>query len=190
MPIHHPDAACTPCIATWNKGQASAIDLALSFSNNFRGREETRRFVAPSTKFLVILIVDTTLHSPQTPTKRTRGTRLALPTESLDSRPHFLFLKGIMYVFSMVGREDNPLFELVQIPSSVQESERDLQFVLHASLDVVDAAKWSTTAMHLRAVDAYKALTVRCAVFIFFYFFLFFFIKKFFSATPFFFKKK
>merc|ERR1711916_95808 len=97
-------------------------------------------------------------------TKRTRGTRLALPTESLDSRPHFLFLKGIMYVFSMVGREDNPLFELVQIPSSVQESERDLQFVLHASLDVVDAAKWSTTAMHLRAVDAYKALTVSAFV--------------------------
>merc|ERR1711916_187341 len=86
-------------------------------------------------------------------TKRTRGTRLALPTESLDSRPHFLFLKGIMYVFSMVGREDNPLFELVQIPSSVQESERDLQFVLHASLDVVDPRHAPPRRRRLQGAD-------------------------------------
>mmetsp|Transcript_44858 Transcript_44858/g.91577 ORF Transcript_44858/g.91577 Transcript_44858/m.91577 type:complete len:136 (+) Transcript_44858:104-511(+) len=61
------------------------------------------------------------------------------------------------YTFAIVGKLDNPLYELVSShkkegPQVAQEN----QFFLHAALDIVDEELWKSNSMFLKVVDKFN----------------------------------
>ena len=73
----------------------------------------------------------------------------------------------MVYVFTIVGKSE-PLFEAELIPpsSSAQSAATTdelaylHQFVLHASLDMVQSSMWSNNANFLRVIDRFNTLLV------------------------------
>ena len=64
--------------------------------------------------------------------------------------------------FLIVGREE-PLFEL-DISGRRDDAAKPSHFVLHAALDMVDLAMWSTPGTYLKVVDRHNELLVSAHV--------------------------
>ena len=64
--------------------------------------------------------------------------------------------------FCMISKGDVPLYEVHLSPPPPRAQGKDdlLQFILHASLDSVDAKMWQTTTMFLRNVDRFNDLCI------------------------------
>ncbi|KAI2797870.1 Trafficking protein particle complex subunit 2 [Blomia tropicalis] len=68
---------------------------------------------------------------------------------------------GYSYYFVIVGKSDNPLFEL-EYSTKGSASERNVdhryltQFVAHATLDLVDEYIWTIPKMFLNGVDKFN----------------------------------
>eukprot|EP00123_Amoebidium_parasiticum_P005417 comp16616_c0_seq1/m.14779 comp16616_c0_seq1/g.14779 ORF comp16616_c0_seq1/g.14779 comp16616_c0_seq1/m.14779 type:complete len:102 (-) comp16616_c0_seq1:312-617(-) len=69
------------------------------------------------------------------------------------------------YYFVVVGRRDNPIFELdfgsqgktVSAAQDKKDDHRHLnQFIVHAALDIVEETVWTTQAMNLKVVDKFN----------------------------------
>ena len=73
----------------------------------------------------------------------------------------------MVYVFTIVGKSE-PLFEAELIPptsgsqpaATTDELAYLHQFVLHASLDMVQSSMWSNNANFLRVIDRFNTLLV------------------------------
>jgi trafficking protein particle complex subunit 2 len=59
----------------------------------------------------------------------------------------FVVMSG-NYSFVIVGKDDNPLYEL-DIGFSKKESTPHM-FILHSSLDIVEELVWKNTALYLK----------------------------------------
>mmetsp|Transcript_40428 Transcript_40428/g.94968 ORF Transcript_40428/g.94968 Transcript_40428/m.94968 type:complete len:136 (+) Transcript_40428:123-530(+) len=61
------------------------------------------------------------------------------------------------YTFAIVGKQDNPLYELVQSQKKEgPQVNQENQFFLHAALDIVDEELWKTNSMFLKVVDKFN----------------------------------
>jgi len=67
-------------------------------------------------------------------------------------------------VFIMVGKNDKPIYELEHSNDRNAPGEGQLQFIIHAALDVVDEMLWKNQTMFLKTVDQYKNLQVSAFV--------------------------
>ncbi|KAL4010184.1 hypothetical protein IC575_030489 [Cucumis melo] len=61
--------------------------------------------------------------------------------------------------FIIVSRNNIPIYE-AEVGSAVKDSAQLHQFILHASLDIVQDLAWTTSAMFLKAVDRFNDLVV------------------------------
>eukprot|EP00761_Pharyngomonas_kirbyi_P011065 gb/GECH01011089.1/.p1 GENE.gb/GECH01011089.1/~~gb/GECH01011089.1/.p1 ORF type:complete len:140 (+),score=36.49 gb/GECH01011089.1/:1-420(+) len=73
--------------------------------------------------------------------------------------------RGFVY-FVMVGKEDNPVFE---INLSRTETKKDevahlKQFIVHASLDLLEQQQWRNPHMYLKRIDSFQDLVVSAYV--------------------------
>merc|ERR1711998_63446 len=59
------------------------------------------------------------------------------------------------YTFVIVGKRDNPLYELVSSPK-LQDASHFNQFIVHAALDVVEEEVWKKQNMFLGSVDKFN----------------------------------
>ncbi|KAI9672644.1 MAG: TRAPP subunit [Alyxoria varia] len=75
------------------------------------------------------------------------------------------------YYFAIVGTRDNPLFTHSfgtskhggdGVPRFREEARAMNQFIVHASLDLVEEAMWSTSAMYLKQIDKFQENYVSC----------------------------
>ncbi|RWS31854.1 trafficking protein particle complex subunit 2-like protein [Leptotrombidium deliense] len=75
--------------------------------------------------------------------------------------------QGFNYYFVIVGKSDNPIYELEY---STKGSEKSVdhkylsQFIAHASLDLVDEYLFTTTSMYLKVVDKFNEYFVNAFV--------------------------
>lgn len=70
-----------------------------------------------------------------------------------------LALSKMSYYFTIIGTRDNPLFELEFGTSKVggdgiarfrEEAKHMNQFIVHAAIDLVEEAQWSTKELYAR----------------------------------------
>ncbi|KAK3272446.1 hypothetical protein CYMTET_19258 [Cymbomonas tetramitiformis] len=69
--------------------------------------------------------------------------------------------------FAIVSREDSPIYEAdlsVAGKKDKEETSHLHQFILHASLDIVDERMWDTNNMHIKVVDKFNELFVAAYV--------------------------
>eukprot|EP00698_Gefionella_okellyi_P005978 TRINITY_DN1541_c0_g1_i1.p2 TRINITY_DN1541_c0_g1~~TRINITY_DN1541_c0_g1_i1.p2 ORF type:complete len:136 (+),score=24.14 TRINITY_DN1541_c0_g1_i1:49-456(+) len=66
---------------------------------------------------------------------------------------------GSSCTFIIVGKQDNPLYEL-DFGQKRDSSSHLSQFVIHAALDLVDEAVWNTTQPYLKVVDKFNDMVV------------------------------
>mmetsp|Transcript_102501 Transcript_102501/g.330736 ORF Transcript_102501/g.330736 Transcript_102501/m.330736 type:complete len:147 (-) Transcript_102501:148-588(-) len=60
-------------------------------------------------------------------------------------------------VLIIVGKDDSPIYEADLSSSGTREDSPHLgQFVIHASLDLVEEVVWTTSSMFLRVVDKFN----------------------------------
>ncbi|EFA86777.1 trafficking protein particle complex subunit 2 [Heterostelium album PN500] len=66
------------------------------------------------------------------------------------------------YTFIIIGKNDNPLYELELPALSSQKKDAAYinQYILHSSLDVVEEAVWKTNNMYLKIVDKYNKYNI------------------------------
>ena len=66
-------------------------------------------------------------------------------------------------MFMIVSKDDYPVFEL-NLPNLVKKKDyvQLHDFILHASLDVVDIIQWNTNNMYLKQIDKFNELSVTC----------------------------
>jgi len=68
---------------------------------------------------------------------------------------------GNLQYFVIVSKEDCPIFEIELLNNSKRDDAMHLhQFILHASLDLIDEKIWDTTSMNLKVVDKFNDLFV------------------------------
>ncbi|KAL6050878.1 Trafficking protein particle complex subunit 2 [Balamuthia mandrillaris] len=65
---------------------------------------------------------------------------------------------GSNYVFIIVGKRDNPIYEVEFFTSSLKKetAEPRAQFIIHAALDLVDEVVWKNQQMYLKVVDKFN----------------------------------
>ncbi|ELR20672.1 MIP2A, putative [Acanthamoeba castellanii str. Neff] len=64
---------------------------------------------------------------------------------------------GYYYSFIIVGKRDNPLFEIEFAgPKKEVSQQPEAQFVIHAALDLVEEHVWKNPQMYLKVVDKYN----------------------------------
>ena len=68
--------------------------------------------------------------------------------------------------FCLISKADVPVYEAHLSPQAgrVPGKEDLMQFILHASLDSVDAKLWQTPGMYLRHVDRFNDLVISALV--------------------------
>jgi hypothetical protein len=72
--------------------------------------------------------------------------------------------------FVIVGKEDSPLYELEFSTSSSRPTKEDnesqtlKQFILHASLDVVEELQWKDQSLFMKNIDKFNDYTISCFV--------------------------
>lgn len=66
--------------------------------------------------------------------------------------------------FVIVGQADHPIYEVDLTGPKEQQAQYLHRFVLHAALDAVDEAMWSTKEPHLKTVDRFNNLLVSAFV--------------------------
>ncbi|KAI5362538.1 Putative trafficking protein particle complex subunit 2 [Septoria linicola] len=75
------------------------------------------------------------------------------------------------YYFTIIGTRDNPLFELDFGTSKVggdgiarfrEEAKHMNQFIVHAAIDMVEEAQWSTKDLYLKKVDSFQNNYIHC----------------------------
>ncbi|WIA18416.1 hypothetical protein OEZ85_009876 [Tetradesmus obliquus] len=71
---------------------------------------------------------------------------------------------GGVLTFVIVGQQDHPIYEVDLTGPKEQQTQYLHQFVLHASLDAVDEAMWSSKELHLKTVDRFNNLFVTAYV--------------------------
>lgn len=71
---------------------------------------------------------------------------------------------GGVLTFVIVGGRDQPIYEVDFTGPKEQQTQYLHQFVLHASLDAVDEAMWSSKELHLKTVDRFNNLFVTAYV--------------------------
>jgi hypothetical protein len=60
------------------------------------------------------------------------------------------------YSFVIVGKDDNPIYELDMGSFSRKEGPPHLNhFILHSSLDIVDELVWKNTALYLKVFSLF-----------------------------------
>ncbi|KAL0479739.1 trafficking protein particle complex subunit 2 [Acrasis kona] len=63
--------------------------------------------------------------------------------------------------FVIVGKEDCPLYELEFTAQGRKEDQSQLkQFILHASLDVVEELQWGSKELFLKSVDKFNNFSI------------------------------
>ncbi len=68
---------------------------------------------------------------------------------------------SVPYVFVIVGRKDNPIYEAEWLRGPKREERSHLnQFIIHAALDEVDELKWKNKSMYLGKVDTFNDIHV------------------------------
>eukprot|EP00775_Hariotina_reticulata_P002493 gene2493-2796_t len=73
-------------------------------------------------------------------------------------------VSGGVLTFVIVGRQDQPIYEVDLTGPKEQQTQYLHQFVLHASLDAVDEAMWTSKELHLKTVDRFNNLFVTAYV--------------------------
>lgn len=68
------------------------------------------------------------------------------------------------YLFHIIGKKDNPIYEAEFVFASKKEGTQLGQFIIHAALDVIDETVWTTNNMYLKTVDKFNDLTVSAFV--------------------------
>lgn len=66
--------------------------------------------------------------------------------------------------FMVIGHNDHPVYEVDLTGPKEQQLQYLHQFVLHAALDAVDEAMWTTKELHLKTVDRFNVLSVTAFV--------------------------
>mmetsp|Transcript_820 Transcript_820/g.1867 ORF Transcript_820/g.1867 Transcript_820/m.1867 type:complete len:137 (-) Transcript_820:12-422(-) len=66
--------------------------------------------------------------------------------------------------FMIVGQQDQPIYEVDLTGPKEQQAQYLHQFVLHASLDAIDDAMWTTKEPFLKTVDRFNNLIVTAFV--------------------------
>ncbi|KAF2207086.1 hypothetical protein CERZMDRAFT_51818 [Cercospora zeae-maydis SCOH1-5] len=75
------------------------------------------------------------------------------------------------YYFTIIGTRDNPLFELDFGTSKVggdgiarfrEEAKHMNQFIVHAAIDMVEEAQWSTRDLYLKKIDSFQNNHIHC----------------------------
>ncbi|GIZ45660.1 hypothetical protein CBER1_08175 [Cercospora berteroae] len=75
------------------------------------------------------------------------------------------------YYFTIIGTRDNPLFELDFGTSKVggdgiarfrEEAKHMNQFIVHAAIDMVEEAQWSTKDLYLKKIDSFQNNHIHC----------------------------
>lgn len=60
------------------------------------------------------------------------------------------------WYFVIVGKADNPIYEVELTPQRKDDQSQLRQFILHASLDMIDEIQWTTNALHLKTIDKFN----------------------------------
>merc|ERR1712224_656413 len=64
---------------------------------------------------------------------------------------------GTVYVLTIVGKDDSPIYEADLSSQGTREDSPHLdQFIVHAALDIIDETVWTTSSMFLRVVDNFN----------------------------------
>eukprot|EP01099_Mayorella_cantabrigiensis_P003094 TRINITY_DN2415_c0_g2_i1.p1 TRINITY_DN2415_c0_g2~~TRINITY_DN2415_c0_g2_i1.p1 ORF type:complete len:147 (+),score=37.19 TRINITY_DN2415_c0_g2_i1:31-441(+) len=63
---------------------------------------------------------------------------------------------GSAYLFMIVTKNDNPIYEVEFMPNPKKENGHLSQFILHASLDVIEEIVWKNNSTYLKVVDKYN----------------------------------
>ncbi|KYQ89232.1 trafficking protein particle complex subunit 2 [Tieghemostelium lacteum] len=68
---------------------------------------------------------------------------------------------SVLYTFLIIGKNDNPLYE-IEFPSSSQKKESTYinQYILHSSLDIVEEHVWKSNNMYLKIIDKYNKYNI------------------------------
>ena len=67
------------------------------------------------------------------------------------------------YVFIMVGKLDNPIYE-AEFTDKKEENRHLNQFIIHSALDMVAESMWATNTMFLRTVDKFNDMLISAFV--------------------------
>ncbi|KAJ1492491.1 hypothetical protein T484DRAFT_1930985 [Baffinella frigidus] len=67
--------------------------------------------------------------------------------------------------FAIIGKNDNPLYELVWSQKKEEPSvHQQNQFFLHAALDIVDEEIWKNASLYLKTVDKFNDRSISAYV--------------------------
>ncbi|EAL66023.1 trafficking protein particle complex subunit 2 [Dictyostelium discoideum AX4] len=64
------------------------------------------------------------------------------------------------FTFLIIGKNDNPLYE-IEFPITVQKKETYvLQYIAHGSLDIVEEHVWKSNNMYLKIIDKFNKVQI------------------------------